>query len=438
VGCSATQNDTPWGVATVRSKAGTVTVAGRLVVPVRRFRLEAGGLLLDIEIDDTNPYRDLSGPTPPRRLGDDDLRHWSDQLTRSWRLLAEHHQRFAPAIAAGLQSVVPLPSAQRFRPLSASGDEAFGCALVSRPDNPTQLAATLVHEFQHNKLGALLHVLPLCGDGADRFYAPWRDDPRPLSGLLQGAYAFTGVTEFWRRQREVDRPAGAGLAHLEFCLWRAQTRRALQDIADHPSLTSLGQEFVAALRNTGDAWREELVPKEFAEAARLAAIDHRARWRGHHLEVADEVAAQLAGAWRDRTSVKTTLPEPRLKPDPAVRWLDSRAVLLRHRIGDPGRFADIVARPATVQDTVAGALEADVALVTGELSNARRLYLRLLAHDPTHVAAWVGLGHTVGDRTHPASIALLARPELVVATARHLDPAAIEPLDLAGWIGTQL
>jgi hypothetical protein len=32
-------------------------------------------------------------------------------------------------------------------------------------------------------------------------YAPWRSGPRPLNGLLQGAYAFLGVSGFWRQQR---------------------------------------------------------------------------------------------------------------------------------------------------------------------------------------------------------------------------------------------
>ena len=32
--------------------------------------------------------------------------------------------------------------------------------------------------------------------GAIAIYLPWRDDPRPAAGLLQGAYAHVGVTEF--------------------------------------------------------------------------------------------------------------------------------------------------------------------------------------------------------------------------------------------------
>jgi HEXXH motif-containing protein len=46
-----------------------------------------------------------------------------------------------------------------------------------------------VHEVQHLKLAALLDIVTLTMPGEhDRYYAPWRDDPRPLSGLLQGTY----------------------------------------------------------------------------------------------------------------------------------------------------------------------------------------------------------------------------------------------------------
>src|SRR5581483_603165 len=60
-------------------------------------------------------------------------------------------------------------------------------------------AVTLAHELQHLKLGALLDIVTLAlPDDGRRYYAPWRDDPRPLGGLLQGAYAYFGVSGFWR------------------------------------------------------------------------------------------------------------------------------------------------------------------------------------------------------------------------------------------------
>lgn len=37
-------------------------------------------------------------------------------------------------------------------------------------------------------------------DERRRYYAPWREDPRPISGLLQRTYAFLEVSAFWQRQ----------------------------------------------------------------------------------------------------------------------------------------------------------------------------------------------------------------------------------------------
>ncbi|MBG0564890.1 aKG-HExxH-type peptide beta-hydroxylase [Actinoplanes aureus] len=36
------------------------------------------------------------------------------------------------------------------------------------------------------------------------YYALWRDDPCPLNGLLQGVYAFVGITDFWWVRRKAE------------------------------------------------------------------------------------------------------------------------------------------------------------------------------------------------------------------------------------------
>lgn len=53
-----------------------------------------------------------------------------------------------------------------------------------------------------------------------RYYAPWRDHPRPAVGLLQGAYAHVGVTEFWwRRRKSALSAARSHLAHWKQRKW---------------------------------------------------------------------------------------------------------------------------------------------------------------------------------------------------------------------------
>ncbi len=50
-----------------------------------------------------------------------------------------------------------------------------------------------------------MHLVPLVRyDRTETYYAPWRPDPRPAHGLLQGAYAYLGVTEFWQRQHPYE------------------------------------------------------------------------------------------------------------------------------------------------------------------------------------------------------------------------------------------
>ena len=66
------------------------------------------------------------------------------------------------------------------------------------------MAETLVHEFQHVKLCGLLDMVPLAASGAEKVYAPWRQDPRPAGGLLQGIYAHLGIVRFWQSQRQAE------------------------------------------------------------------------------------------------------------------------------------------------------------------------------------------------------------------------------------------
>jgi uncharacterized protein len=74
---------------------------------------------------------------------------------------------------------------------------------VALPEDGETLALLLIHEFQHVKPGAMLDLFELCDPvAAGRlFYAPWRDDPRPVEALLQGTYAHVGVTDYWRARR---------------------------------------------------------------------------------------------------------------------------------------------------------------------------------------------------------------------------------------------
>ncbi|MET7450777.1 HEXXH motif domain-containing protein [Streptomyces sp. NPDC005574] len=394
------------GVTEVSAAGGCLRIAGRAAGgtgwhPLTALRAEGCTLLLD----DTDPYRALRTPAAPDPL--DRAADWQELFREAWRILSATDAETAGALSDGLVSVVPRPRGERFRPHSASSGDAFGTALASLPDDAEQFASTLVHEFQHNKLSAFMHLFTLYDDqGTGLLYAPWRDDPRPLGGLLQGVYAFFGVTAFWRRRRHP-------LGQFEFALWRSQTAHALRAVGRAEQLTDLGRRLVGELSGRLEPWLAEPVDAPVLTAAELAVADHRALWRAYHLAAAGPTG------------------EPRLTPRTPARGFDTRAVLLRWLLADPAGFERLRDDPGA---TVSGARPEDAALVSGRTAEAMAAFRARVVRGDGDPETWVGLGLAARAEGDPAGEGLLARPER--AMARYADSAgAADPLEIGRELG---
>jgi HEXXH motif-containing protein len=439
----------PFSLAEVRGGRGTYTVANeassvRLPDPpdadgpgwwsLRQCGVTAERNRFAVFLDDLDPYRGLYEPVLPQRLGANEVDAWRRLLDEAWRLLVEAVPDLARALAVGMDSLVPKPRVP-FRSLSASTGEAFGSAVVGRPPDGAELAATLVHEFQHIMLGGILHLVRLYDhDPRERIYVAWRDDPRPLSGALQGVYAFFGVTAFWRSLARTRAGGPARRAMFEFAYWRAQTWHTLTALRDDETLTDAGRRFVSGTSDVLETWQHDPVPDDIAALATAATVDHRAGWRTRHLRPDPAVVQDLANAWhtgRSRpavTSVQTDLPPT---PVPDGTWPHARADLAR--LGLAG--ADLQELWLTVPD----ATEADFAYASGRFVDAARDYRAELRADPDRPASLIGLGLALAATgPGPASRALLHCPELVRAVHRVLRYTAHQvptPESLASWIG---
>ncbi len=100
-------------------------------------------------------------------------------------------------------------------------------------------------------MGAVLDLYDLYDPADSRlFRAPWREDLRPLEGLLQGTYAHLAVTDFWRVRQEVSAGADAEAAGQRFAYWRGHTCDAIETLANSGSLTPLGTRFVDEMRRS--------------------------------------------------------------------------------------------------------------------------------------------------------------------------------------------
>lgn len=438
-----------FGVARVSAKNGRIVVKHRHAEirlptelsletthwqPVRRITSWHIDQRLSLRLEDLDPYRGLYEPILPKRLTALEVESWRSVVDSAWQLLSTHVPGVAEVLPWGLESLVPMP-AVAFRLPSASTGEAFGSAIVAFSSDPAPLAAALVHEFQHIRLGGIQHLAALhVDDSRERLYAPWRDDPRPIGGVLHGIYAFFGVAGFWRALAAAE-PDNA-LASFEFALWRAATWHTLRKVHHDESLTPAGRRFLDGIAAELVPWQDEPVPAEPGAWAATAAVDHYATWRLRHLRPDPGMVSGLADAWR-RGESWPKLGEPREPrtptPVPDGSWTDARTDLLRLRFSG--------ARAALTEHgpDVPGVTGADLALVTGRHDSAVAGYRSLLAVDPDVPAAIVGLGLALMARgTGPAARALLNRPEVVRAVHRvvrtNSDHApTVEAV--AGWLG---
>lgn len=261
--------------AEVRSGEGLV----RLLPGARGWRevRPAGGGPDGLVVDDVDPFRmPAADGEPSGRLTAPQLAEFGGTLGAAWPLLTAAS---AAEIAAIVSVIVPYRAQSGH--VSTSSPQAFGTVAMSRQPDEYACAETLVHETQHLKLCALLDLVTLTRpDDGQRYYAPWRTDPRPAGGLLQGAYAFLGVSGFWRQQRRAaPGQAVRQRAQTEFARWREGAAMVTRTLLDSGQLTERGQVFVTEMAGVLDEWQREPVPDDALVAARRMAGRHRSQWR---------------------------------------------------------------------------------------------------------------------------------------------------------------
>ncbi|AEV82032.1 hypothetical protein ACWT_1016 [Actinoplanes sp. SE50] len=422
------------------------------------------GRELTVRLDDRSPLRHLLGLPPADPLTAAEVTHWQECLEAAWRILVTRHPAAADTLAAVLRVIVPARPDPLAEGVSATSAEAFGAVAMSTPITGTGMALALLHETQHSVLNAVNGLFDLVEPGGAPGYSPWREDPRPASGILHGVYAFLAVTRFWRTAiRAGGAPAGSE-AEFEFARWRTAvhetagrllragepTTGIARQAAGEPTtgtapqaagepitgearpaageptavgtrpaageLTAAGRRLVGALRDEVEPWLAEPLDPEVTRLADLARTDHHARWRLRNLAIPAEGLKALVSAWaaeRPAPAVESTVAERPRREEP-----HHRLRLIRARLRGDHRF------PAEARETTTAA--ADDACLDGRWQDALTAYATILGQDRDDAAAWSGLA-----LVSPLP-ALRRRPELVRAAAAALPGADIAVL--AAWL----
>jgi HEXXH motif-containing protein len=235
------------------------------------------GVVTRTLLDDLSPFRSIYRLALPRhRLTPEEIARWRRLWTQAWSTLRECCPDRAAELSPYLLTAVPLSRRAGRAGFSATSRDAFGALALSEPDNGVNLAVTLIHESQHAKLGSLLDLVDLYHVSTNTYFAPWRKDPRPIGGLVQGTYAFLGVAEMWRRlssDPKLTRPALRQFAHV-----REQVSAAATALEGAPELTAAGRVFAAGIRSRLDDLLDVDLPPDLVREARASVRRLRAEW----------------------------------------------------------------------------------------------------------------------------------------------------------------
>ena len=232
--------------------------SGRTIPPwsgTPMIRAVADGLAWETLLETGDPYLDRYTLPMSTGLPRNEIRPWRDHLQSAWEVLVRHHRWAAGPIADGISVIVPLTPNSETDLVSATTPAAFGAIATSWPPDPVTLAETLVHEFQHVKLCGLMDMVPLVESGGEKVYAPWRQDPRPASGLVQGVYAHLGIVRFWHAQRHAETsPDDILRAQVHIARWGPMIDPAVHTLLETGCLTAAGIRFAACCGTGRGSW----------------------------------------------------------------------------------------------------------------------------------------------------------------------------------------
>lgn len=213
----------------------------------------------------------------PKLEASSDLDTFGAVCGEAFSMLQASTPGFSRAMEGCLSCVIPMEVPEKGIP-SASTNSVPGAVCVTATRDAALVAEQLTHEVSHAHLFVLQETEPLLepashGDGwGEPFvYSPWRDDARPLNGLLHGAVVFSRVA--WLHAGMADR---IPTCRRRLAAIGPQVRAALADLTEHATMTPPGKRLLRGLAESAqmlgsicNEWSGELGDPMYLECSSI-------------------------------------------------------------------------------------------------------------------------------------------------------------------------
>jgi HEXXH motif-containing protein len=187
----------------------------------------------------------VGAPLPVEEIGPVGLEAWRTFARGATGLIRDADEIRFEEVTRFVTHLLPVvPRGPQINASSTSSD-SFGAVYLSLSDAATG-AEILVHELEHHKLHAVedLYQIASATAASSRYYSPWRDDSRPVSGLVHGLCAFTAVAELWERFCDVLPSIERDRARYECTRRRVECLSAIASLEESGGLSDFGRDLV--------------------------------------------------------------------------------------------------------------------------------------------------------------------------------------------------
>jgi len=213
------------------------------------------------------PFEDTRGAQIVIDDGDTDLAFLDKSFDDLRTLVGEEWSRSLLVNTVSFVNVQGMPDLPHF---SGSTSDIWGAMHMSRPASNYVLAESLTHESSHFWLHCLEEIGALSDHTWDQevWVSAWRDDPRPIGGVLHGLHVFSCVasvlTALCIKGGTKQPAAESHLDRLAYVI--AQVEDGIFECGRCAHISDIGRELVVA------AGERLIVPQELIGADRLACM----------------------------------------------------------------------------------------------------------------------------------------------------------------------
>lgn len=235
-------------------------------------------------------------------LGNSNLRVFEERLWDAFKTIYMVDEILYNDILSTIEFYVPLIDPAKCTSTSFTFNHFPHVTFVSDSHSITTILENIIHEYHHDKLNLTMKFYDFISDKGGKYFSPWRNDVRPVNGLVHGIYVFVEIYSFYVKaldnENDLITPEYRSFISFRMRLIYHELQLAFFQVkADDSELMDLGREFIAELYSILTTFPSydfiEQVPNEIYEHLQNWVVNNG---KSTKLYIPDKYSLSLAGA----------------------------------------------------------------------------------------------------------------------------------------------